>query len=112
MIAESLSEKDISKINSKLSDVISDIRGKTENPQFANCKEPVYAISNKMIVQLLPRIMGSTIAYNSDFERFEFAVNLENLRNRQRSFLLNPGSDVKDSPSPSLNEAGSSMWLL
>ncbi len=104
---QSLSKEDVGKINSKLGDVISDIRGKTENPQFANCKEPVYAIYNKRITQLLPRIMESPIAYNRDFERFEFAVNLENLGNRQRAFSPNPGSDVEDSPSSSLNKTDS-----
>lgn len=78
---KSLSKKDVGKINSKLGDVIRDIGGKTENPQFTNCKEPVYGISDKRIAQLLPRIMESPIAYNRDFERFEFVVDLENLRN-------------------------------
>jgi hypothetical protein len=54
-------------------------------------------MNNKQIAQLLPRIMESPIAYNRDFERFEFSVNLENLRNRQRSFSPNSGSGGEDS---------------
>lgn len=104
---QSLSKKDVGKINSKLGDVISDIRGKTENPQFTNCKEPVYGISNKRIAQLLPRIMESPIAYNKELGCFEFAVNLEKFRDRQRSLLSDSSSGGKDSPSSSLNEIDS-----
>lgn len=64
---------------------ISDIRGKTANPQFANCKEPVYAFSNKQIAFLLPIIMRSPIAYNQINGRFEFAVDLENFKRRGSS---------------------------
>ncbi|BEP31684.1 MAG: hypothetical protein WBIAU1_11620 [Wolbachia endosymbiont of Drosophila biauraria] len=85
---KSLSSRDASKINGEIFNgfhCISDIRGKTANPQFANCKEPVYAFSNKQIAQLLPKIMGSPIAYNQINGRFEFAVDLENFKRRSSS---------------------------
>ncbi len=85
---KSLSSRDASKINGGIFNgfhCISDIRGKTANPQFANCKEPVYAFSNKQIAQLLPKIMGSPIAYNQINGRFEFAVDLENFKRRSSS---------------------------
>ncbi|UID80912.1 hypothetical protein J4T77_03910 [Wolbachia endosymbiont of Drosophila innubila] len=85
---KSLSSRDASKIKGGIFNdfhCISDIRGKTANPQFANCKEPVYAFSNKQIAQLLPKIMGSPIAYNQINGRFEFAVDLENFKRRSSS---------------------------
>ncbi len=85
---KSLSSRNASKINGGIFNgfhCISDIRGKTANPQFANCKEPVYAFSNKQIAQLLPKIMGSPIAYNQINGRFEFAVDLENFKRRSSS---------------------------
>ncbi|WOE62197.1 hypothetical protein R0F62_03280 [Wolbachia endosymbiont of Drosophila aff. chauvacae BK-2020] len=85
---KSLSSRSASKINGGIFngfDCISDIRGKTANPQFANCKEPVYAFSNKQIAQLLPKIMGSPIAYNQINGRFEFAVDLGNFKRRSSS---------------------------
>ena len=92
---KSLSSRDASKINGVFnkaipngftnSNFISDIRGKTANPQFANCKEPVYAFSNKQIALLLPIIMRSPIAYNQINGRFEFAVDLENFKRRSSS---------------------------
>ncbi|WCR59215.1 MAG: hypothetical protein PG978_000651 [Wolbachia endosymbiont of Ctenocephalides felis wCfeF] len=104
---EPLSEKDVKKINEKYGNVffniISNVKGKTANPQYTNYEKPVYAFSNKQIAQLLPVIMQSPISYNKELGRFEFAVNLENLRNRQRSFSPNPGSDGEDSPSSSLS---------
>ncbi len=77
---ESLKHKDVYRINIKYKNLMSDIRGKTANPQFANCKEPVYAFSNKQIALLLPKIMESPIAYNQISGRFEFAVDLENFK--------------------------------
>ncbi|MDX5507990.1 MAG: hypothetical protein O7149_05285 [Wolbachia endosymbiont of Hylaeus sinuatus] len=95
---KSLSSRDVRNINRVFNkeipngfindNFISDIRGKTANPQFANCKEPVYAFSNKQIALLLPKIMQSPIAYNEINGRFEFAVNLENFRSRHG--LLSP----------------------
>ncbi|WP_265035129.1 MULTISPECIES: hypothetical protein [unclassified Wolbachia] len=84
---ETLSSRNASKINGIFNGFhcISDIRGKTANPQFANCKEPVYAFSNKGIAQLLPKIMESPIAYNERNGRFEFAVDLENFKRRGSS---------------------------
>lgn len=67
------------------SNFISDIRGKTANLQFADCKEPVYAFSNKQIALLLPIIMESPIAYNQINGRFEFAVDLTNFKRRGSS---------------------------
>ncbi|MFP3015318.1 MAG: hypothetical protein ACEY3B_03275 [Wolbachia sp.] len=70
--------KIVEKFYSVLSDIVlSDITGKTESTQFTNCKEPVYAFSNKQIALLLPIIMQSPIAYNKENKRFEFAVDLE-----------------------------------
>lgn len=110
---EPLSEKDVKKINEKYGNVffniISNVKGKTANPQYTNYEKPVYAFSNKQIAQLLPVIMQSPISYNKELGRFEFAVNLENLRNRQRSFSPNPGSDGEDSPSSSLDGIDSPM---
>lgn len=42
-------------------------------------------LSNKQIAQLLPKIMGSPIAYNQINGRFEFAVDLENFKRRSSS---------------------------
>ncbi len=92
---ETLSSRDASKINKVFNggifngftndNFISDIRGKTANPQFANCKEPVYAFSNKQIALLLPIIMQSPIAYNERNGCFEFAVDPENFKRRGSS---------------------------
>ncbi|MDG7052984.1 MAG: hypothetical protein LKM45_03825 [Wolbachia endosymbiont of Alcedoecus sp.] len=95
-----------SKIDKRLRNTLSDIKGKTENQKIVNHKEPVYGISNKRIAQLLPIIMQSPIAYNKELGRFEFAVNLENFRSQQRLLSPNSGSDREDSPSSSLDEIG------
>ncbi|MBC6685684.1 hypothetical protein H9I48_00140 [Wolbachia pipientis] len=96
------------------SNFISDIKGKTANPQFANCKEPVYAFSNKGIAQLLPIIMRSPITYNEISGSFEFVVDLE-----RHSLITEPdGSRTPpnqgdrdsgyDSNSPPKKDSGSS----
>ncbi|WP_341817061.1 hypothetical protein [Wolbachia endosymbiont (group A) of Agelastica alni] len=95
---KSLSSRDASKINGVFNkeipnvddNFISDIKGKTANPQFANCKEPVYAFSNKQIALLLPKIMESPIAYNQINGHFEFAVDLENFRSQHGSLSPEP----------------------
>ncbi|WP_353283783.1 hypothetical protein [Wolbachia endosymbiont (group A) of Lypha dubia] len=86
------------------SNFISDIRGKTANLQFADCKEPVYAFSNKQIALLLPIIMQSPIAYNQINGRFEFAVDLENFKRRGSS----RSSSTVNSPLNSPTHAGPS----
>ncbi|WP_341812193.1 hypothetical protein [Wolbachia endosymbiont (group A) of Conops quadrifasciatus] len=77
---ETLSSRDASKINGVFNTFISDIKGKTANPQYTNCKESVYAFSNKQIALLLPKIMEFPIAYNEINGRFEFAVDLKNFK--------------------------------
>ncbi|WP_374698745.1 hypothetical protein [Wolbachia endosymbiont (group B) of Limnophora tigrina] len=103
---ETLSSRDASKINKVFNGFhcISDIRGKTANPQFANCKEPVYAFSNKQIALLLPIIMQSSIAYNEISGSFEFAIDLENFKRRGSS----RSSSTVTSPFNSLTHAGPS----
>ncbi|XCA33524.1 MAG: hypothetical protein ABS808_01525 [Wolbachia endosymbiont of Polyergus mexicanus] len=82
---ESLKHKDAYKINTIHKDFVSDIRGKTAKPDVTSYENPVYAISNKRIAQLLPEIMQSPIAYNQINGRFEFAVDLENFKRRGSS---------------------------
>ncbi|MDG7057204.1 MAG: hypothetical protein LKM43_03590 [Wolbachia endosymbiont of Penenirmus auritus] len=110
-----LSKEDVDKINAEFYPIFGDvvlinIKGKTEDEdkQIADSKGPVYAFSNREIARLLPVIMHSPIAYNKEFGRFEFAVNLEKFRNRQRSFSPDSSSDGEDSPSSSLNKIDSS----
>lgn len=80
---ESLKHKDAYKINAVYNKkLVSDIRGKTAKPHVTNCQNPVYAISNKGIAQLLPKIMESAITYNKENKRFEFAVDPGNFRRR------------------------------
>ncbi len=61
---------------------MSDIRGKTADPDINSCENPIYAFSNKGIAQLLPKIMESAITYNKENKRFEFAVDPGNFRRR------------------------------
>ncbi|WP_250295048.1 hypothetical protein [Wolbachia endosymbiont of Oedothorax gibbosus] len=83
-------------------DIISDIRGKTANPQFVNCKKPVYAFSNKQIALLLPMIMRSPIAYNQINERFEFAADLGNFKRRGSSRSSSEASTPTHLPNGSI----------
>lgn len=101
---ETLSSRDASKINRVFNNSISDIKGKTANPKYANCKEPVYAFSNQQIALLLPKIMESPIAYNEISGSFEFAVDLENFERRSSSRF----SSTATSPTHT-NSAGSSQ---
>ncbi|MGL9717882.1 MAG: hypothetical protein ACR5K9_04235 [Wolbachia sp.] len=86
-----LSEGDAYKVNQNfykiLADIIlSDIKGKTKDGlgQISGSEGQVYAFSNEQIALLLSEIMKSPIAHNRESKRFEFAVELENLRSRQR----------------------------
>ncbi|WP_265033546.1 hypothetical protein [Wolbachia endosymbiont (group A) of Sicus ferrugineus] len=101
---ESLKHKDVYRINIKYKNIMSDIRGKTAKPDVASYENPVYAISNKGIAQLLPKIMESPIAYNQINRRFEFAVDLTNFKRRGSSRF----SSTVTSPFNSPTHAGQS----
>ncbi|MDR1139150.1 MAG: hypothetical protein LBJ80_02165 [Rickettsiales bacterium] len=73
---ESLKHGDMYTINIKHNNFLCNIKGKTVDPDVTNCKNPVYAISNKGIAQLLPEIMQYPIAYNERTRHFEFAADL------------------------------------
>ncbi|MBA8757119.1 MULTISPECIES: hypothetical protein [Wolbachia] len=105
---ESLKHKDAYKINAVYNKkLVSDIRGKTAKPHVTNCQNPVYAISNKGIAQLLPIIMRSPIKYNTENKCFEFAVDLENFRRRD-SIRGSQSSSTVTSPLNSPTHAGPS----
>lgn len=75
---ELLRNSDMYEVNSVMNKtLISDIRGKTEKLSIANYKNPVHAISNKKIAQVLPEIMYSPIAYNEKTGYFEFTADLD-----------------------------------
>ncbi|MCM1001861.1 hypothetical protein [Wolbachia pipientis] len=73
---EFLKHNDRYKINAKYTNLASDIMGKTEKTCSTNYGNPVYAISNKGIAQLLPEIVKFPIAYNGRTGHFEFAADL------------------------------------
>lgn len=105
---ESLKHKDAYKINAVYNKkLVSDIRGKTAKPHVTNCQNPVYAISNKGIAQLLPKIMESAITYNKENKRFEFAVDPGNFRRRD-SIRGSQSSSTVNSPLNSPMHAGPS----
>ncbi|WP_353270087.1 hypothetical protein [Wolbachia endosymbiont (group A) of Myopa testacea] len=82
---EFLKHKDMYRINAEYQNLISDIRGKTADPDITNSGNPIYAISNKGITQLLPKIMQYPIAYSERNGRFEFVVDPENFKRRGSS---------------------------
>ncbi|WMT83984.1 hypothetical protein NMD99_04790 [Wolbachia endosymbiont of Listronotus oregonensis] len=97
---EFLKHKDVYKINIKYQNLISDIRGKTADPDITNSENPIYAISNERIAQLLPEIMQSPIAYSERNGRFEFAVDPENFKRRGSSrFSSTVNSPIHAGPS-------------
>ncbi|WP_353273726.1 hypothetical protein [Wolbachia endosymbiont (group A) of Ennomos erosarius] len=101
---ESLKHKDAYKVNIIHKDFVSDIRGKTARPDVASYENPVYAISNRRIAQLLPEIMQSPIAYNKENKCFEFAVDPGNFRRRD-SIRGSQSSSTVTSPTRT-NSAG------
>lgn len=131
---ESLKPGDMYSINTEYTNLVGNIKGKTEKSHISNCKNPVYAISNKGIAQLLPEIMKFPIAYNERFKRFEFADDLgpspkldsgsprHVLSVSSPVLLPQPGTeetgvavpgvvDTKNNPGPSMSGQGSGLPL-
>ncbi|WP_265036795.1 hypothetical protein [Wolbachia endosymbiont (group A) of Anomoia purmunda] len=104
---EFLKRKDVYKINIKYKNLMSDIRGKTADPDVNSCENPIYAFSNKGIAQLLPKMMESPIKYNTENKRFEFAADPGNFRRRD-SIRGSQSSSTVTSPTRT-NSAGSSQ---
>lgn len=104
---EFLKRKDVCKINIEYKNLMSDIRGKTADPDINSCENPIYAFSNKGIAQLLPKIMESAITYNKENKRFEFAVDPGNFRRRDSIRGSQFSSTVTSSTRT--NSAGSSQ---
>ncbi|WP_341811313.1 hypothetical protein [Wolbachia endosymbiont (group A) of Oxytorus armatus] len=104
---EFLKRKDVYKINIEYKNLMSDIRGKTADPDINSCENPIYAFSNKGIAQLLPKIMESAITYNKENKRFEFAVDPGNFRRRD-SIRGSQSSSTVNSPLNSPTHAGPS----
>lgn len=128
---ESLKCRDMYEINAKYKNLVSNIREKTADPDVTNCENPVYAISNKGIAQLLPEIMQSPITYNGRTGHFEFATDLgpssridsESPRHAssvsypvplpqpgtEGAVVAVPAADAKNNPGPSMSGQGSGL---